>query len=86
MQPWPHHVPEFIYSLIYTLSGVLGFAVAVMLAFHVWTLLASETTVEAQDHDAYRRRAAEREEDFVNSYDLGRWRNLEAFFNIGEGG
>jgi palmitoyltransferase len=75
-----------MFSIIFILSGVLCFAVGVMLAFHLWTVVSGETTVEAQDHEAYRRKATERGEAFVNSYNLG-WRtNLEVFFNVGEGG
>ena len=74
------------FSLTYVLCAVLGFAITVMLSFHFWGILNGETSVEAQDHDSYRRRAAEREEDFVNSYDLGKRRNFERFFNIGEEG
>lgn len=74
------------YSLIYILCGVLGFAISVLLGFHFWGVLNGETSVEAQDHDAYRIRAAEREEAFVNSYDVGKRRNFVLFFNIGEGG
>jgi len=74
------------FSLIYILCVVIGFAITFMLAFHFWGVLNGETSVEAQDHDSYRRRAAEREEAFVNSYDLGKRRNFELFFNIGEGG
>jgi palmitoyltransferase len=74
------------FALMYVLCGVLGFAISVMLAFHFWGVLHGETSVEAQDNDAYRRRAADREEAFVNSYDVGKRRNFELFFNIGEGG
>jgi palmitoyltransferase len=74
------------FSLTYILCGVLGFAITVMLTFHFWGVLNGETSVEAQDHDAYRRRAAERQEAFVNSYDVGKRRNFELFFNLGDGG
>lgn len=75
-----------MFSIVFILAGVLCFAVGVMLAFHLWTVVSGETTVEAQDHESYRRRAKERGEIFVNSYDLG-WRtNLEVFFNVGKGG
>ncbi|THU93166.1 hypothetical protein K435DRAFT_594492, partial [Dendrothele bispora CBS 962.96] len=40
-----------------------------------------ETSVEAQDHEIYRKVALSRGEVFINSYDLGK-----IFFNIGDGG
>lgn len=74
------------FSLVFILCGVLGFAISIMLSFHFWVVLNGETSVEAQDHDAYRRRAASRHEAFINSYDVGKRKNFELFFNIGEGG
>ncbi|KAF5342559.1 hypothetical protein D9611_002060 [Ephemerocybe angulata] len=84
--PWPHRMPEVLYAMIYILSAVLCFAVGVMLSFHLWGISNGETSVEAQDHEQYRHRAKVRRETFVNSYDLGRKRNLLLFFNIGENG
>ena len=96
--------------MMYILCIVLCFAVGVMLSWHMYGVMWGETSVEAQDHEQYRRRAKERDEEFVNSYHLGcviaffsalfvdwtfpwvlmlaysKWKNLEFFFNIGEGG
>ncbi|KAJ7082361.1 DHHC palmitoyltransferase-domain-containing protein [Mycena belliarum] len=83
---WPHHVPQISFILIYILSVVMALAVGVMCAFHLWGAANGETTVEGHDHDIYRKVAKGRGETFVNSYDLGKRRNLELFFNIGEGG
>jgi len=72
--------------MIYILSIVLCLAVGVMGGYHLWSTSHGETSVEAQDHEVYRKRAKERSQQFVNSYDLGKRKNLELFFNIGERG
>ncbi|KJA16200.1 hypothetical protein HYPSUDRAFT_47637, partial [Hypholoma sublateritium FD-334 SS-4] len=84
--PWNHYVPEIMFAMIFILSVVLCFAVGVMLSYHLYGISWGETTVEAQDHEEYRKKAKRRNETFVNSYDLGRSKNLAIFFNIGEGG
>ncbi|KAJ7157557.1 DHHC palmitoyltransferase-domain-containing protein [Mycena crocata] len=83
---WPHHVPQIAFVMIYILSVVMALAVGIMCSFHLWTVANGETTVESQDHEVYRRIAKSRDETFVNSYDLGKKRNLALFFNIGENG
>ncbi|PSS32067.1 hypothetical protein PHLCEN_2v2174 [Hermanssonia centrifuga] len=57
-----------------------------MAGYHFWGIAKGETTVESQDHEHYERIAKGRGEDFVNSYDLGKRKNLEFFFNIGKDG
>ncbi|KAF8972266.1 DHHC palmitoyltransferase-domain-containing protein [Flammula alnicola] len=83
---WDHHVPEIMFAMIYILSMVLCFAVGVMLSYHLYGISWAETSVEGQDHEEYRKKAKQRNEDFVNSYDLGKRKNMAFFFNIGEGG
>ncbi|KAJ7625220.1 zf-DHHC-domain-containing protein [Mycena rosella] len=83
---WPYHVPQIAFVLIYILAVVMALAVGAMCAFHLWGASHGETTVEGHDFDVYRRVAKRRGETFVNSYDLGKRRNLELFFNVGEGG
>ena len=51
-----------MYAMIYILSVVLCLAVGVMLAYHIWSITSGETSVEAQDHEEYRRKARERGE------------------------
>ncbi|KAJ3857942.1 DHHC palmitoyltransferase-domain-containing protein [Lentinula lateritia] len=84
--PWPHHVPVLMYIIEFILSGVLCFAVGIMLMFHLWSIGHGETSVESQDNEFYSRMAKNRGEAFVNSYDLGISRNLRLFFNLGRGG
>jgi palmitoyltransferase len=49
--------------MIYILSVVLGLAVGIMFGWHVWCgVAAAETSVEAQDHEVYRKVAKERGE------------------------
>jgi palmitoyltransferase len=83
---WPYHVPDIAYILAYILCVVLCFSVGVMLCFQLWTVSIGETAVEGQDHAFYRKTAKSRGDVFINSYDLGRRRNLQLFFNIGEDG
>ncbi|KAG6848936.1 hypothetical protein H0H93_012667 [Arthromyces matolae] len=83
---WKYHVPALAYILIYLLAAVLCLAVGIMCSYHVWSVSWGETAVEAQDHEVYTKRAKSRGETFINSYDLGKLRNLQLFFNIGEAG
>jgi len=85
-QKWEHNVPEFMFAMIYILSVVLCFAVSVLLIYQLYGITYGETSVEAQDHEVYRRQAKRRNEEFVNSYDCGKWKNLQLFFNIGDRG
>lgn len=83
---WHYDVPEVMYAMIYILSVVLCLAVGVMLAYHLWGITSGETSVEAQDHEEYRRKAKARGETFINSYNLGTWKNAQLFFNVWENG
>ncbi|GLB40770.1 putative DHHC palmitoyltransferase family protein [Lyophyllum shimeji] len=85
-EEWPHRVPEIAFIITYLLSVVLCLAVGIMLAYHLYGVARAETNVEGQDFEVYRRKARERGETFVNSYDLGPRRNLQLFFNLGEAG
>ncbi|KAF8624430.1 hypothetical protein AX17_007139 [Amanita inopinata Kibby_2008] len=57
-----------------------------MLSFHLLGVAKGETSVEAQDFPIYRKKAQVRGMTFVNSYDLGKRKNLELFFNVGPHG
>ncbi|ESK92143.1 vacuole protein [Moniliophthora roreri MCA 2997] len=83
---WQYHVPVLAFILIFILAGVLFFAVGVMFAFHIHSVMKGETSVEHHDNEHYRKVALSRAETFVNSYNLGRRKNLELFFNVGENG
>ena len=61
-QKWEHNIQEFMFAMIYILSVVLCFAVGVMLAYHFYGIIYGETSVEAQDHEVYRRQAKARNE------------------------
>ncbi|KAF7972939.1 hypothetical protein HWV62_34191 [Athelia sp. TMB] len=85
-QQWPFFVPQVIFILIYVLCVVLCLAVTIMLTWHLWGVVKGETSVEGQDHDIYRNVAQRRGDTFVNSYDLGKLKNLQLFFNVGPTG
>lgn len=72
--------------MTYVLSVVLCLAVAIMLSWHLWSVCQGETSVEGLDHEVYRSVAKERGDIFVNSFDLGKRKNLQLFFNIGKDG
>jgi palmitoyltransferase len=53
-------VPQLAYVLTYMLSVVICIAVFIMLCWHLWGVSRGETTVEAQDHEVYKRIAKDR--------------------------
>jgi len=57
---WPYMVPQLAYILTYMLSVVICIAVFIMLCWHLWGIARGETTVEAQDHEVYKRIAKDR--------------------------
>ncbi|KAI0259805.1 zf-DHHC-domain-containing protein [Gloeopeniophorella convolvens] len=83
---WEHRVSPVVFTIVYFLCVVMCLAVGTMLAWHLWSVAVGETSVESQDHEHYRRVAKSRGESFQNSYDLGKLRNLQLFFNIGPDG
>ncbi|KAI0320521.1 zf-DHHC-domain-containing protein [Amylostereum chailletii] len=82
---WTYFVPPVIYAMTTVLCLVMCLAVSVMLGWHLWSIAIGETSVESHDHDVYRSVARGRGESFINSYDLGKRKNLALFFNIGKG-
>jgi palmitoyltransferase len=59
---WPHHVPAVAFMLTYILSAVLCLAVGIMLMYHLWSIASGVTSVEAHDHEEYRKQARARGE------------------------
>ncbi|KAE9388068.1 hypothetical protein BT96DRAFT_1075731 [Gymnopus androsaceus JB14] len=78
--------PRDMYILEYILSGVLCFAVGIMLMFQLWTISHGETSVESQDNDHYGRIAKSRGEVSLYTFIYWKLRNLQLFFNVGQGG
>lgn len=60
--PWTHWCPAITFLLTYILATVLGFAVSIMGLWHLWSVARGETSVEAQDHEVYRKVAKGRGE------------------------
>lgn len=85
-EAWPYWSPPVPFVATYVLSVVLCLAVVIMVSWHLWGIACGETSVEAADHEQYRTLVSGRGETFVNSYDLGKRKNLELFFNIGKDG
>ncbi|KAB5593398.1 Aspartyl-tRNA synthetase [Ceratobasidium theobromae] len=79
---WKYRIPEMVYIIVYILSLALGLAVLVMLLWNIYQIGKGVTTVEGYDHGIYADRARSRGETFVNSYDLGFFKNLAYFFNV----
>ncbi|KAH9914952.1 DHHC palmitoyltransferase-domain-containing protein [Fomitopsis serialis] len=84
--PWPYYSPPVFVIATYVLSVVMCLAVTIMTSWHIWGIACGETSVESADHEQYRQTAKGRGETFVNSYDLGKRKNLELFFNVGPDG
>jgi palmitoyltransferase len=85
-EEWKYFVPRTVFMLTSILALVLGLAVGVMLMWQLKLIMKAESTVENQDFARYRELAQSRGEEFINTYDLGRWKNLALFFNIGSNG
>jgi len=83
---WEHRMSPIIFTIIYFLCLVMCLAVGTMFTWHLWGVAVGETAVESQDHEHYHRVALSRGETFQNSYDLGKLKNLQLFFNIGSVG
>jgi len=54
-----------MFAMVYILSLVLCFAVGVMLVYHLYGVTYGETSVEAQDHEEYRKKARQRNEVYL---------------------
>lgn len=83
---WDHATPRVVFIMTYILALALGLAVGVMLVWQLSLIAAAQSSVENQDFARYQEVAKARGETFVNSYDLGRSKNLALFFNIGPNG
>ncbi|KAG0706744.1 DHHC palmitoyltransferase-domain-containing protein [Suillus ampliporus] len=80
------------YILTYTLHVVLCIVVFIMFCWHLWGVSRGETTIEAQDHEVYKRIAKDRGDacgsirhDDMHA-DTLKSTNLRLFFNIGPDG
>ncbi|SPO37951.1 uncharacterized protein PSFLO_03428 [Pseudozyma flocculosa] len=83
---WPYpYTPRVFVLLLYVLAVVMGFALAVMAGWQLLIVARGETSVESNDNAYYRELAAKRGQDFDNVYDVGAWKNLQLFFNVGPG-
>ena len=49
-----------MYTLVYILACVLGFAVGIMVSWHLYAVSIGETSVESHDNEVYSRYAKER--------------------------
>ncbi|KIY50472.1 hypothetical protein FISHEDRAFT_64693 [Fistulina hepatica ATCC 64428] len=70
-------VPPTMLVMMFILSAVMAFCVLVMLLFQLHGVVCGETSVETQDFEVYRKN-----EEFVNSYDLGRQTNLHPLYTL----
>ncbi|PWN45842.1 zf-DHHC-domain-containing protein [Ceraceosorus guamensis] len=83
---WPYqYTPRLFPLLTFALCAIMGFALAVMAGWQIAIIAWGETSVENSDNSHYREVAKQREERFVNVYDVGAWRNLQLFWNVGPG-
>ncbi|WVQ96343.1 hypothetical protein IAU59_003447 [Kwoniella sp. CBS 9459] len=83
---WPALTPKLGFTLIYVLCGAIGFAVTVLMLWHMHMVSYGETSIESHDNAYLAKKAKKEGLIYLNPYDLGRRRNIELFFNIGPGG
>ena len=79
------YTPRVFVILLYILALVMGFALGVMAGWQFILIARGETSVESNDNGHYREVARKRGTEFANVYDVGVWRNLQLFFNVGPG-
>ncbi|PWN50230.1 hypothetical protein IE53DRAFT_374726 [Violaceomyces palustris] len=83
---WPYdYTPRVFVILLYVLAIVMGLALGVMAGWQLILIARGETSVESNDNTHYREVAKRRGQTFINVYDVGARKNLELFFNVGEG-
>ena len=67
-------------------GAIVGIAVPILLFWHLHLISRGETSIEAHDNEYFAKKAKENGMVYVNPYDLGKRRNLELFFNVGQEG
>ncbi|WRT69363.1 uncharacterized protein IL334_006347 [Kwoniella shivajii] len=83
---WPSITPKLGFTLIYVLCLAIGFAVSVLMTWHLYMVSYGETSIESHDNAYLASKAKKEGLIYLNPYDLGRRRNLQLFFNIGPSG
>nr|XP_019009035.1 vacuolar protein [Kwoniella pini CBS 10737]OCF47816.1 vacuolar protein [Kwoniella pini CBS 10737] len=83
---WPSWTPKIGFTLIYVLCLAIGFAVSVLMFWHLYMVSYGETSIESHDNAYLAGKAKKEGLIYLNPYDLGRRRNLQLFFNIGPNG
>lgn len=78
--------PQVGFTLLYVLAVAIGIAVPILLFWHLHLISRGETSIEAHDNEYFAKKAKENGMVYVNPYDLGKRRNLELFFNVGQEG
>jgi len=85
--PTPHE--RLSISFAFMICAAVGFAVSLLLGFHLYLILTSQTTIEFHGNMMKKRRCKEDGTIWKNPYDLGRKRNIEQIWGrivIMEGG
>lgn len=81
---WPYsYTPRVFVLLLFLLALIMGFSLLIMAGWQLILVSRGETSVESNDNTHYRELARKRGQEFVNVYDVGPWRNLQLFFNVG---
>lgn len=85
-ESWPYTLaPPVVFLIVFIMAAVMGLVVFILALWHIYLVAHGETSVESQDMAHYRTMAKERDQAFVNVYNLGWLRNLQLFFNVGPG-
>ncbi|KAA1081951.1 hypothetical protein PGT21_000956 [Puccinia graminis f. sp. tritici] len=83
---WPFWSPRVFVILTWVLALAIGLTIGIMFGWQLLLIAKGETTVESSDNEYYHQLFSQRGQKYMNPFDLGVRRNLEQFFNIGQGG
>ncbi|WWC93157.1 uncharacterized protein L201_008124 [Kwoniella dendrophila CBS 6074] len=83
---WTAITPKLGFTLIFVLCLAIGFAVSILMLWHLYMVSYGETSIESHDNAYLAGKAKKEGLIYLNPYDLGKRRNLQLFFNIGPNG
>ncbi|KAI8457114.1 DHHC palmitoyltransferase-domain-containing protein [Phakopsora pachyrhizi] len=84
-EDWPYLSPRVFVILTWVLSLAMGVTISIMFIWQMVLISRAETSVESSDNDYYRKLLASKGQKFKNPFDLGIYKNIQLFFNVGPG-
>jgi hypothetical protein len=70
-------------SFIFIICSSVGCAVSLLFFWHIFLLFSAQTTIEYHGNRTKKRKAKQKGEMYINSYDLGKYRNWCQVFGTG---